>query len=123
MAWKTQGDERIKQYRVYRELEEQYNAALAELQALRIEVLKKNATIRHLAAELATVPEMVAEPEPPITEALDDSPALPPILPKPPVKALPNAAKPASGEYPRVSSTTPPPRGLSLREKLGGGKP
>lgn len=55
MGWKVSGEERVKRFRVYQELEEKYAGALAELQHAKEEVRRKDMTIRHLAAELASL--------------------------------------------------------------------
>lgn len=54
MAWNASGDERGRSYRVYRELEAIHVATLARVRELEAIVRLKDATIRSLAAELAS---------------------------------------------------------------------
>jgi len=126
MAWKTQGDDRIKQYRVYRELEEEYRAVLAERDEALAKVRAKDATIRQLAAELAqaldtfgAVPIGPAPaPEEPTAAVLNPPDTTPPPRATTPPQAIPGPAKAkaGSGEYPTAG------RSLPLRERFGGGK-
>lgn len=56
MAWNKSGDERVKSYRIYKELEEKYRSVEAERDFLLAQIRLKDATIRNLAAELAGAP-------------------------------------------------------------------
>jgi hypothetical protein len=57
MVWNKSGAERVKSYRVYQELEAQYNDALQEIADLRTAVQLKDELIRRLAAEVAMLPK------------------------------------------------------------------
>ena len=71
MAWKDSGDDRIRRYRAYRELEEAHQAALARIDELETQLRAKDATIRQMALELhqaltafeLPIAEPVATPE------------------------------------------------------------
>jgi hypothetical protein len=54
MAWNASGDDRGRSYRVYRELEAVHVATLARVRELEAVIRLKDATIRSLAAELAS---------------------------------------------------------------------
>lgn len=54
MVWSAKGDERVKSYRLYRELEELYSSALSKIERLQHSVRHKDELIRRLAAELAS---------------------------------------------------------------------
>lgn len=55
MAWNASGEERVKNYRIYRELEEKYSEALEENRVLRHALSQKDQLIQRLAAEVANV--------------------------------------------------------------------
>lgn len=52
MAWTTNGDERAKQFKVYRELEAQYEELRSHYRVLSLEMQRKNRLISKLAEEL-----------------------------------------------------------------------
>lgn len=56
MVWNKSGAERVKSYRVYQELEAQYNDLLEENATLRTAINVKDELIRRLAAEVAMLP-------------------------------------------------------------------
>lgn len=56
MVWDAKGEDRIKSYRLYRDLEDKYNEALAEVELLRAQVKSKDELIRRMAAEIAMLP-------------------------------------------------------------------
>lgn len=56
MAWNTSGEERVKSYRVYRELEERYERCKEENARLVSQIAAKEELIRSLAAEVARLP-------------------------------------------------------------------
>ncbi len=68
--WKKSGAERIKSFRLYRELESEYARALAEVERLQRELQRKDDLCRRLAAELAGAPTAGAPPFMPVEATL-----------------------------------------------------
>lgn len=64
MAWNKSGEERVKSYRVYRELEKVHSDTLEELARAKEAIRAKDELIRRLAAELAVSPPPEEHPMP-----------------------------------------------------------
>lgn len=78
MAWKATGDERIRSFRAYRELESEYQKTLDEKYRLEEQVRHKDSVIRSLAAELASAPTMPSERLPESAPAIQQTDTPPP---------------------------------------------
>ena len=55
MTWDTKGEERMRSFKLYRDLEERYKATLAQKAELEARIAQKDNLIRQLAAELHDV--------------------------------------------------------------------
>lgn len=60
MVWSAKGDERVKSYKLYRDLEESYSAAIRDIDRLQLAIRQKDELIRRLAIEVANL----GRPEP-----------------------------------------------------------
>ncbi len=102
MTWTAKGADRGKSFQVYRDLENRYTTAQAQLLELQSELQRKNETIRSLARELAA---MAGGSEPDETMATDQESG---------VQAATQAdSAPPSGQQPTVQ-----PAG-TLLDRLG----
>jgi hypothetical protein len=63
MAWNERGNDRGKRYAVYQQLEAHYHAAIEALHNAKDEIERKDALIRALAAELASLRTPQEEPK------------------------------------------------------------
>jgi hypothetical protein len=102
MGWSETGDARVKRFRVYQELERKFSELQAHCAGLEAELARKDATIRHLATELASMPGMASAAPVSPSEAL---------LAEEATDTTPNAAS-LQGELPsqQRTQTIMPPR-------------
>jgi len=104
--WNTKGDERGKAYRVYKELEAQYQRVLEEKSQLETLLRSKDATIRSLAMELAGVPAMPDDQSQPAQDAPGTRSSEPPPATQPERLKTPLPAR---------STLLPPPAAATIR--------
>lgn len=72
MGWHAKGDDRVKSYRLYQELERNYHAALTDLEAMKTAIRIKDELIRRLAAEIAMLPNKEEHAPQPGGDAVDN---------------------------------------------------
>ncbi len=133
MAWKGSGEDRIKRYHLYQELEARYLQVQKEKEALAALIAQKDRTIRHLASELAHSATVAptASPET-FSEAADQYLArMAETLPEEP--QAPTSSRPTSNAPPIGKSEMRPARtsvangegkalGQSIRDRLAAGQ-
>jgi hypothetical protein len=113
MGWKATGEDRVKSFKVYQDLEQRYQEALRDKERLEAMVRTKDNAIRDLARELHQALEASTLPQEAPLQPAEDLPA------SVPPKALSEPYRPI---VKRTASGTIASVGLPLKDRLAGQK-